>query len=333
MKPSYYTVLIYILVTACQIQERQNIVVGEAQGTSYTIKYIGDIKPEIKKEIDSLLLEIDLSMSTYRKDSKIAHLNAGENILLDEMFKRVFIRASEIESETIGVFNPAIGPLISAWGFGFSEAIRMDSSRVDSLLDLCGFNHFKLTGDSLFNNRSGASLNFNAIAQGFAVDLMAELLNTKNIKNYYVELGGELKVRGLNKDHIAWRIGIDKAQDDNVDRSLSHVISLTNTSLATSGNYRKYYEIEGKRYAHTIDPRTGFPVEHNLLSASVVAESCMDADAYATSFMVMGLEKSLEFMKMNEDISAVLTYQNEQGVLSTFTVSYTHLTLPTIYSV
>ncbi|MCB0802928.1 MAG: FAD:protein FMN transferase [Flavobacteriales bacterium] len=303
-------IAIVIFFSACQPNKKQEFVFqGEAQGTSYTVKYINNQELiSLKSSIDSLLLAIDNSMSTYKPSSRISALNKGEKIEMDKMFQTVFQRSIEINKATDGAFDPTIGPLISAWGFNFENPMHLDSLKVDSLKNLCGFDKFEVNQTSLMKVNSNASLNFNAIAQGYSVDLMAEVLEIYRIDNFYVELGGELKVKGKNKNGVYWRIGIDKPVDENLGHELSHIISLNNKAMATSGNYRKFYEINGEKYSHTLSPKTGYPVKHKLLSATVIAEDCIDADAYGTSFMVLGLEKSKEILKLHPELQAVLIY-------------------------
>ncbi len=233
---------------------------------------------------------------------------------MDPLFLTLFRNSESIMQETNGAFDPSIGPLIEAWGFGFSDPQKLDSAQVAILLSHCGFDNFQADGSELVRIDTAASINFNAIAQGLSVDLMAYILKEEGLSDFYVELGGELLVSGKNPDGKAWRIGIDKPQGENLDRELSHIVNLQDRAMATSGNYRKFYQVDGKRYAHTLDPRTGYPVQHQLLSVTVVAYNAMDADAYATACMVMGLEESLAFIHAQPDLEALFIYE-EEGVL------------------
>lgn len=316
----YLLIGLFLGLVSCNHAIKEHAVTGEAQGTTYTVKYIQHDEQEgLKEELDSLLLSIDNSMSTYKPSSLISALNTGERIEMDPMFLDVFYRSNEINSITDGAFDPTIGPLISAWGFNFESPMKLDSFKVDSLKSLCGFNQFIVEKPFLEIIKTEASLNFNAIAQGYSVDLMAKLLDAKKIENYYVELGGELIVKGKNKEGKLWRIGIDKPQGENLARNLSHIIPLNNKAMATSGNYRKFYEVDGVKYSHTISPKTGFPVKHNLLSATVIADNCMDADAFGTSFMVLGLEKSIEILDENPNLDAILIYSEGEELKSYYT--------------
>lgn len=307
-----------VFIGACTPKETEYLIKGEAQGTTYTIKYIGTEEvSNLKNEVDSLLLAIDNSMSTYKPNSLISALNNGEEIEMDQMFQDVFFRSIKISRITEGAFDPTIGPLISAWGFNYEDPLKMDSILVDSLLTLCGFHQFLVEKQKLKIMNPNSSLNFNAIAQGYSVDLLSELMLNKKVSNFYVELGGELRVNGKNKVGDLWQIGIDKPIGKNLERNLSHIIPLENKAMATSGNYRKFYKIDGKKYSHTLHPKTGFPVSHNMLSATVIAINCMDADAFGTSFMVLGLEKTKSILEANPEIDAVLIYE-EKGLLKSY---------------
>lgn len=322
-------VLIAIILSACgqnaskQKEEEGNILIeqqirGEAQGTTYTLKYIGEEQKKLKSKVDSLLAAIDQSMSTYIEESTISRLNRSDSVQVDSMFKTVFIESKRLSELTNGAFDPTIAPLIEAWGFDFSDPRKMDSSEVIRLKRFCGFDQFMLKEDWLVKNNPKAKLNFNAVAQGYSVDLMAQLLRDHNIEHYFVELGGEVIVKGKNKDDVLWRVGIDQPSGMNLERALSAIVSLEDESMVTSGNYRKFIEIEGKKYSHTLDPKSGFPVKQNLLSATVIAKNSMTADALATACMVMGLEKAKEFLKSNPDYYGILIYSNKEGNFKTY---------------
>lgn len=295
------------------------IVRGEAQGTSYTIKYIAEEHDGVKQVMDSLLKAIDQSMSTYLPSSDISRLNDGDTIEMDQLFQKVFELSQEVNLATGGAFDPTIGPLIKAWGFDYSNPQKMDSSLVQELLVNSGFDQFEQQGIRLWKKNEQARINFNAVAQGYSVDVMAEVLDQRGIENYYIELGGELKVKGKNKFGDWWIIGIDQPQDENLERKLAERISLENLAMATSGNYRKYYEIDGKRYSHTLNPKTGYPAENNLLSATVVSKDCGMADALATAFMVMGGEKAKEYLKEHPEVQAHLILAKEGDSFESFT--------------
>lgn len=302
-----------------EVQENvEHEVNGEAQGTTYTVKYIGQERPSLKEEIDDLLLLIDQSMSTYIPHSLISQLNEGDSAQIDEMFMEVYRESEQISKLTDGAFDPTIAPIIKAWGFDYSDPTKMDSSVVNELLQFCGFKQFELNGSWLVKRETKARLNFNAIAQGYSVDLMAGLLDSLKIENYFVELGGEVKVKGKNKDEILWRVGIDSPSGKNLERKLAAIVSLEDQAMVTSGNYRKYIESDGERYYHTINPKTGFPIRHKLLSTTIIANKTSEADALATAFMVMGMKKSKAFLEQHSGYQAVLIFENKQGQLEVY---------------
>lgn len=321
--------LITIILFACGNPAAENtdakkaateiVIKGEAQGTTYTIKYLADEYEEgLKEKFDSVLKAIDMSMSTYVPTSVISHLNHSDTVDVDEMFKAVFKLSYNISQETNGAFDPTIGPLIKAWGFDYSNPQKMDSSLVDSLLKSSGFKQFTLQGNKMYTNNKSARINFNAVAQGYSVDVMKLLFDKRNIDNYYIELGGELLVQGQNKMGEDWIIGIDKPDGKNLERNLAQRIYLKNAAMATSGNYRKFYEVDGKRYSHTLNPKTGYPAENNLLSATVIAKDGGTADALATAFMVMGQEKSIDYLEKHPTIKAYLISSSLNGKFITY---------------
>ena len=292
---------------------------GEAQGTTYTIKYLAEEYEEgLKERFDQLLKDVDMSMSTYVPNSKISRLNEGDTIELDDLFLSVYNLSYTINTETDGAFDPTIGPLIKAWGFDFANPQKMDSAIVLSLLESSGFDQFVVEGKKMFRTNEAARINFNAVAQGYSVDVMAQILEQMEIENYYIELGGELKVKGKNKFGNWWVIGIDRPDGKNLERDLAQRISLENSAMATSGNYRKFYEVDGKRYSHTLNPKTGYPAENSLLSATVITNDCGTADALATAFMVMGQERSVDFLKNHPNTKAYLIYSSENGAFQTY---------------
>lgn len=291
---------------------------GEAQGTTYTVKYIGLEQAELQTTVDSLLNAIDASMSTYIESSTISKLNNGDSAIIEPIFMEVFLLSKKINSETDGAFDPTLAPIIEAWGFDFAEAKSMDTNKVNELMKLCGFEQFILEGNVLHKKTKEAKLNFNAIAQGYSVDLIGQLLKDKGIKDYYVELGGEVIVSGLNRDSVAWRIGIDKPEGQNLERKLSAIVNLKNQAMVTSGNYRKFVEVDGKKYSHSINPISGFPTADSLLSATIISREAAVADAMATACMVKGYEDCKSFISKRKDLGAILIYANAKGELITF---------------
>lgn len=305
-----------LFVWACNRAPQEILVhnVGQAQGTTYSIKYLKVNETDYQCEIDSILKVIDRSMSTYISASIITHVNNGLDASLDEHFIKVFNAAQYWSNETKGMFDCTIYPLIEAWGFGNTLPTYIDSGDVQILLSKIGYQNITLQGDSLLINPKGMQLNFNALAQGYTVDVIAEFLQSKNITNYLIELGGELRAKGFNSKGKTWVVGIDKPSNkiDENDR-FQVVLNLKDKALATSGNYRKYYIQDGKVFSHTIDPISGYPAQHSLLSATVLASDCMTADAVATALMVMGVKDAQQFLENHSDLDAILIYKNVDG--------------------
>ena len=317
-----YTLCIAVLVTACRTTPKENVyyIKGEAQGTTYSITYIAKAPVE-KTAIDSILQVIDLSMSTYIDNSLISKINRGENLPIDPHFEKVFSASFDIYWQSKGAFDPSIGQLINAWGFGKKENHTPPTQKqIDSLLALTGMDkvHYIDTPRGAFIKKDNPNiqLNFNAIAQGYTSDVIADYFLSKQISNFIVEVGGELVIHGRNtlKDK-PWRIGIDNPlQKPDEDREIVATVELTDCGLATSGNYRKLWtdSLTGQKYVHTINPKTGRPQPSNLLSATVIAPSAMLADGYATTLMALGgIEKAKDFLAQHKELKAVLLYSDE----------------------
>jgi thiamine biosynthesis lipoprotein len=274
-----------------------------------------------KSQIDSILLEIDSSLSIYKDYSLISKLNNGGNLKTDSLFNQVFNAANKVYQQTEGNFDCSVRPLVNAWGFykdKLGDSLVVDSLKFRKLLLYAGFDKIRLMADSLVLPK-GMSLDFNSIAQGFTVDVIAKFLESKNIKNYLVEVGGELLSKGKNADGNIWRVGVDKPSEDiDVNERFLFILDLENKALATSGNYRKFYEKDGVRYSHTINPFTGFPAQNRLLSVTVIHDNCMFADAYATAFMVMGVRKSKQFAKSHPELEIYLVYTAQDGSWKTY---------------
>lgn len=282
---------------------------GMIFGTIYQITYQSN--DQLRNEIERELKKVDFSLSPFNKESVITKVNQNEPVILDTMFTYVFKLARTISSETNGAFDITVAPLVNAWGFGFKHDISPDSLTIDSLRSLIGFDkvHLLESGQSepqIKKDNPDIMLDCSAIAKGYGVDVIARLLDKKGIKNYMVNIGGEVVMKGSSPKMKPWRIGINKPVEDSlsISQDLQTILSLTDKGLATSGNYRNFYYKDGKRFAHTIDPRTGYPVQHSILSATVIAKDCAHADAYATSFMVMGLDSAKAFCQKHPEIEA-----------------------------
>ena len=317
----YFVLIFIILISSCQSEKSNYILVtntGQAQGTYYHIKYIIENGESLKTDIDSLLTVIDNSLSTYNSNSLISKLNRGEEVLTDSLFRTVYRAANQVYINTDGAFDCSIAPLVNAWGFGFTNKEDMDTLKVSRLIDLIDFKKIKLRNDSVFIPKK-MMLDFNSIAQGYTVDLIAEMFDIQGLNNYLIEVGGEIRSKGKNADNNTWRVGVDRPNEfiDQKDR-FQFILDLHNTSLATSGNYRKFYIENGVKYSHIINPLTGFPALNKLMSVTVIHESCMKADAYATAFMVMGLQKSKDYLQKNNDLEAYIVYRNLDGELQVY---------------
>ena len=283
-------------------------------GTVYNIKYQ---HPEsLKDDITRELQLFDGSLSMFNDTSTISRVNRNEDIKTDTLFMNVIRRSLEISQATDGCFDITVAPLVNAWGFGFKHDIEPDTATIDSLMQMVGYDKIELTSDGrVLKQDPRTMLDCSAIAKGYAVDIIASLLRRKGVSNYMVDIGGEVDVAGQNPSGDLWHIGINKPQDDSlsVNSELQTILALSDVGIATSGNYRNFYYKGGRKYAHTIDPHTGYPVQHSILSATVIADDCMSADAYATSFMVMGLDKACEFLDSHNGIEAYLIYTGDDG--------------------
>jgi len=294
---------------------------GPTQGTSYQVTYQSDDSTVFQEAVEELLHQFDRSLSTYQPSSLISRINADvPGVSPDSLFTAVFNASVQIWNESEGAFDITVAPVVNAWGFGFTEPADVDSALIDSLLQYVGMNMVRLENGLVVKEKKGIMFDVNAIAQGYAVDVIAEFLEEQGLKNYLVEIGGEVRTKGRNSRGEPWRVGIDKPIDglQLPGVQIEAVVSLSGKAMATSGNYRRYYEKNGVKYSHTIDPKTGYPVQHNLLSASVVADDGMTADGFATAFMVLGLEKSIKLLEKRTDLDAYLIYNDESGAYRVF---------------
>lgn len=322
MKSLFLAIATIMALAACQptATNKQLKFQGRAQGTYYEITYYDAEGQNFQAEIDSLLDAFNLSLSVYEPNSIISRINRDEpDVELDEWFITVFSKAYNVAEQTGGSFDFSVGPLVNAWGFGFTDRMKLTPMTVDSLLTLVGYQNFELDDNKLIKKVPGSQIDFNAIAKGYAVDVIGHFLESKNINVYLIDIGGEVLARGLKPDGSPWRIGIEKPAEDALSaRELKAIVPLKDMAIATSGNYRRFYEEDGLKYSHTIDPFTGYPVQHSLLSASVLAADCMTADAYATAFMVMGLEATVEFLESYPELEAFLIYADEDAKIKTW---------------
>ena len=282
-------------------------------GTTYNITYQCD--SDLSQSIREELMKIDRSLSPFNEASVITAINQNQDITPDALFLDVFKLAMQISEETDGAFDITVAPLVNAWGFGFKNSTQPTNAQVDSLLQIVGYRKVSLTDGKVRKQDSRIMLDCSAIAKGYGSDAIAKLLRDKGVKNFMVEIGGEIVTSGVNPERLPWRIGVTKPTDDSlsVSHELQTVLNVTDKAMATSGNYRNFYYKNGRKFAHTIDPKTGYPVQHNILSATVLAKSCAVADAYATAFMVMGLERAQKVLERHPELMAYLIYNDEQG--------------------
>ena len=283
---------------------------GLVFGTSYNITYQSyeDYSDDIKAVLDS----VDNSLSPFNKKSIITAVNENRDVQVDDDFVRVFTLAQQVYDDTDGAFDITIAPLVNAWGFGFRKGDFPTPAEVDSMLTFVGMEKVKLVGRKIVKADPRIMLDCSAIAKGYAVDKIALMLKRKGVNNFLVEVGGEIVAAGTNPNGKEWSIGVTKPVDDSlsVNADLQMIMSITDCALATSGNYRNYYVKKGRKYAHTINPKTGYPAESNALSATIVAPSCAEADAYATACMVVGKEKALQILRKQADKKHIIIYDN-----------------------
>ena len=285
---------------------------GLVFGTMYKITY--QHADNLKPEIEAALKEVDNSLSPFNKNSVITRINNNTDMTADSLLTDVFLLAKSISEETHGAFDITVAPLVNAWGFGFDSSTNVSRETIDSLRQFVGFEKIALKDGKIIKQDSRTMLDCSAIAKGYGVDYVARLLDSKGVENYMIDIGGELVLKGKNPKMNSWRIGINKPIDDSlsVNQELQTVIEITNAGLATSGNYRNFYYKDGKKYAHTINPRTGYPVQHNILSSTVVAKNCATADAYATAFMVLGLDSAVAICNEHPEIDAYFIYSDDK---------------------
>jgi len=282
-------------------------------GTTYTVTYQCD--SDMNASIKAELMKVDHSLSPFNKSSVITAINNNQSVTPDPMFLEVFQQAMDISRETKGAFDITVAPLVNAWGFGFKQGEMPTPRQVDSLRAIVGYQKVSLVNGKIRKADPRMMLDCSAIAKGYGTDVVARFLRKRGVQNFMVEVGGEIVTQGVNPKRVPWRIGVTKPTDDslNVSHELQTTLNVTDMAMATSGNYRNFYIKGNKRYAHTIDPHTGFPVQHNILSATVLAKSCMVADAYATSFMVMGLQGAQEVLQRHPELMAYLIYDDGHG--------------------
>lgn len=292
---------------------------GQTMGTTYRVVYLDPGGRNFKKDIDSILVNFNQALSTYISDSELSRLNKYDSLVFEsEYFYPVLETSKEIFTVTGGAFDPTIGPLVNAWGFGPDGPSLQDSLGVKQLLERVGFENIIFDEKGVRKSATDVYLDFSAIAKGYGVDIVARFLSDKGILNYLVEIGGELKGNGVNEKGELWKVGVSQPDEEGLANEIYSIVALENKGLATSGNYRNFYIKDSVKYSHTISPFTGYPVVHRLLSATVVAENCITADAYATAFMVLGIDRAKEIQKSVKGIEIFLIFNDDQGQVQSY---------------
>ena len=286
---------------------------GMVFGTVYHITY--QSSKSLQKDIEAELAKVDASLSPFNERSIITAVNENRDTVVNKMFSDVFALAMKISDSTNGAFDITVAPLVNAWGFGFKGGVMPSRHQVDSLKALVGYHKVSLTNGRVSKTDPRIMLDCSSIAKGYGCDVVAKFLSAKGIDNYMVEIGGEIVTRGISEKRLPWKIGVTKPTDDslNVNQEIQTIINVTDKAMATSGNYRNFYYKNGRKYAHTIDPSTGYPVQHNILSSTVIADDCATADSYATAFMVMGLDKAKAILSRHPELMAYFILASDDG--------------------
>jgi len=292
---------------------------GKTMGTTYNIVYLDETNRDFQTSIDSLLVVFNQSLSTYVPDSELSKFNLGDTLDFKLPYFLPVLKSSKtVFEKTGGAFDPTVGPLVNVWGFGPGGPELKDSTDINLLLKLVGFNKIEFDEKQLRKKVPGIYLDFSAIAKGYGVDVVGEFLIRKGLENFLIEIGGELVARGVNEKGELWKVGVNRPEETANASELISIIALQDRGMATSGNYRNYYVRDSVKISHTINPATGYPVNHNLLSATVLAKDCMTADAYATALMVMGTEKAIALDIALKEIEVFLVYSDSIGGFKTY---------------
>jgi len=311
--------LLAMTIVSCVKQHEKIVFQGLVQGSYYAITYYDQEGRNFQREIDSIFRAVDRSVNLWVDSSVICKVNRNEEVALDEIFIDNFNVAQKAAELSGGYFDPTISPLVSAWGFSAKHGDTITPQLVDSLKQLVDYRKVHLEEGGLIKEDPAMKLDFNAIAQGYTSDKVGAMLDSKGVKSYIVDIGGEIFARGTKPDGKPWVVGIEKpAPDWNSERVVQQRVELQDKGIVTSGSYRKYVERDGKRYSHCIDPMTGYPVEHNLLSATVIADDATWADALASICMVMGMERSLDLIKTLDGVEVYYIFVNDRNELETF---------------
>lgn len=309
---------VILFLSSCASDQRMEAT-GYTQGTTYSVIYFNDGSKDYQYQIDSLLLDFDRVLSTYQENSYISKWNRGEATSEQPLiFKAVVSAAKEIGKRTDGAFDITVSPLMKFWFERDWNVQELDSTMVDSLMNFVGMDKVIESDGTFTKSGPNVQLDVNAIAQGYSVDVLARYLESEGVFNYLVEIGGEIRTSGTKLNDESWTVGIDQPSEGNLERELAMSVNLNNRSLATSGNYRKFVEINGQKFGHTLNAKTGYPAKTDVLSVTVLANDCMTADAYATVCMALGYEKSKELVESDSNLDAILIYSDASGNVKTW---------------
>jgi FAD:protein FMN transferase len=312
-----FFIVILITMTGCMVHQplKYKHLAGSAQGTTYHITYENEAEIDLTYQIDSILKAFDLTFSNYIPNSIISRINKNDSTVeINDMFTEVFNKSREVYEASGGAFDITVAPLVAAWGFGPEKKEKVNRARIDSIMQFVGMNKIRLSGKKLIKDLPGITIDMNGIAQGYSVDIVSRFFDSKGLKNYMVEIGGEVRAQGKNDKGKTWRIGVDKpSYTDNPGENLQAILLLENKAMTTAGNYRNYFEENGVKYSHIIDPHTGNPVRNRLLSVTIVANDALTADGYDTPCMVLGLEGTRELLKKHPELDAYLIFNDEKG--------------------
>ena len=319
MRKAVFLIMGLAILTACAKQPQKIVLEGLAQGSYYAVTYYDEQNRVFQHEIDSIFHAVDVSVNLWVDSSVISKVNRNEEVVLDQIFIDNFNIAQEAAALSDGYFDPTISPIVAAWGFSYKNGDSLTPQLIDSLRLLVDYRKIRIEDGRVVKENPAMTLDFNAIAQGYTSDLIASFLESRGITNYLVDTGGEIMARGGKPNGQPWIVGIEKPADNwDSEQVVQTRVALRDKGLVTSGSTRKYVERDGKRYSHCIDPKTGYPVEHNVLSATVLAQNSVMADALASICMVMGMEKSLPLIESMDGVEAYYIFVNEDNTLQTF---------------
>ena len=319
MRKIWVLIIGLMMLASCGHQPKKMVLQGLAQGSYYAVTYYDEQERNFQHEIDSIFHAVDMSVNLWVDSSVISKVNRNEEVVLDDIFIDNFNIAQEAARLSDGYFDPTISPIVAAWGFSYKHGDSITPQLIDSLKQLVNYRNIRIEDGKVVKGNPAMQLDFNAIAQGYTSDMIASFLDSRGIKNYLVDTGGEIMARGEKPNGQPWIVGIEKPADNwDSEQVVQTRIALRDKGLVTSGSTRKYVERNGKRYSHCIDPKTGYPVEHQLLSATVLAENSVWADALASICMVMGMEKSLEIINALDGVEAYYIFANENNELETY---------------